>query len=190
MSSSFTFPTYRDEFDPHLTTHMPLSNIMNLFERARSNMLGGPDALRRLQCDHGILTVITGFTNLALIDDDNDDNDIDIDDDSTAAAEQPLLLRLVPGKSAVTIDTGTVVKRRGTLIECSQTASLVDDDNTESTSITSRTNGCDGTRQRRRRIAQGVATLLAIDAVTKRPVSRLPDWVLLKIRGCSSAVVH
>lgn len=145
------FPTYRDEFDPHLTTHMSLSNVLNLMERARSNVLGGPDCLRRLQQDDNILTVITGFRDLALVD-----------------YDKALVSPLIPGRSNIRVETVVVTKRRGTMIDCYHTATL------------------DGKNiSGRHGMAQGVATLLAIDAITKRPVQQLPDWILQKIRESS-----
>jgi hypothetical protein len=147
-SSPDRFPTYRDEWDAHLVSHLPVHTVLKLWERARSNLLGGPDALRRLQCDHGILTVVTGVRNVQLI-------------DYNAAYDAAVAVRPVPGQSVVTVDTATVLKRRGTVIECYHTASLLSHSGKNSV-----------------RMAQGVVTLLAIDAVTKRPVTKLPVWVM------------
>lgn len=145
------FPTYRDEFDPHLTTHMPLTNLLNLFERARSNMLGGPEALRRLQQEANTLLVVTSNQDLALVEEASDST-------STAAApptagQQPLIC---PGQS-VTIETVAVWKRRGTVVDCHQSA------------FSSATGQC---------LGQGVTTILAIDADTKRPVRSMPPWIM------------
>lgn len=96
------FQTYRDEFDPHLKTHMPLRNILNLFERSRSNWLGGPDELCRLQEEDGLLFVVTSMEKLSLV-----------DCETTTW----------PGQD-VTIETAFNVKRRGMVIECRHTAKL------------------------------------------------------------------
>jgi acyl-CoA thioesterase FadM len=50
---------HRDEFDPHRANHLPLRSVLNLCERARSNYIGGPGALRKLQEDQDILVVVT-----------------------------------------------------------------------------------------------------------------------------------
>jgi len=100
--SDDTFQTYRDEFDPHLSTHMPLRNILNLFERSRSNWLGGPDGLRRLQEEDGLLFVVSSMGKLSLV-----------DCQTTTWPGQPL-----------TIETAFFVKRRGMVIECRHTAKL------------------------------------------------------------------
>jgi acyl-CoA thioesterase FadM len=62
-NSNGTFTHYydtlhRDEFDPHDANHLPLRSVLNLCERARSNSIGGPGALRKLLEDHNILVVV------------------------------------------------------------------------------------------------------------------------------------
>lgn len=86
------FLLYRDEFDINLHGRLPLRNAMNPFERARSNGIGGPDALRRLQQEDGLIFVVTSIDEAALIHND------------------AVLCR--PG-SAVTVTTTVQVKRRG-----------------------------------------------------------------------------
>jgi len=154
FSSAWTdvFSTYRDEFDPHLTTHMPLTKLLNMWERARSNMLGGPDALRRLQHDDQTLLVVTSNQDLALMAPSPED------DTATSANHQLPLIR--PGQS-VTVETVAILKRRGTVVECHQSA------------FSSATGAC---------LGQGVTTILAIDADTKRPVRSLPDWLLKRFQ--------
>jgi hypothetical protein len=58
------FRLFRDEFDVHFPTHIPLRNVLNLFERSRSNFLGGPDGLRKLQEEHRLLFVVTKVDDL------------------------------------------------------------------------------------------------------------------------------
>jgi acyl-CoA thioesterase FadM len=52
---------HRDEFDPHNANHLPLRSVLNLCERARSNVIGGPNALRKLQEEDNILVVVTAI---------------------------------------------------------------------------------------------------------------------------------
>lgn len=63
-----SFTAYRDEFDPHLKSHLPLHGVLKHFERIRTNSLGGPTKLRELQEDHGLLFVLTGIKDLHLVD--------------------------------------------------------------------------------------------------------------------------
>jgi hypothetical protein len=44
-----------------ITCHLPLRSVLNLCERARSNHIGGPNALRELQENDNILVVVTGI---------------------------------------------------------------------------------------------------------------------------------
>lgn len=131
------FPVYRDEIDAHWQGHLPLRNVLNLFERSRSNALGGPEALRRLEQDpiHPVIIVVTSITDLTLVD------------------EGTFLL---PGQ-VVAVETAMVVKRKGMVIECYQTL--------RSTSSPSA------------RLAQGKVSLMMLDAKSRRPTTKLPDWV-------------
>jgi acyl-CoA thioesterase FadM len=90
MAGSFLL--YRDEFDINLHGRLPLRNVMNPFERSRSNGLGGPDTLRRLQEEDGLIFVVTSVDEAALIHNDG------------------VLCR--PG-STVTVTTVVQIKRRG-----------------------------------------------------------------------------
>ena len=100
-----TFTVYRDEIDAHWTGHLPLRNVLNLFERSRTNIVGGPDDLRRLQTDHGILIVVASIGDCSLIDENTTIN---------------------PGQS-VSVETSYVVKRKGMIVDCYQTLKSDDD---------------------------------------------------------------
>ena len=128
---------HRDELDAHLPGQLPLRIVLNLFERARSNLLGGPDDLKRLQEDHGIMVVVTKISDCTLID-------------------EGIIVR--PGQ-IVHIDTQGVIKRNGMIIDCFQTL---------------RSN-CG------KRLAQAKITLMMINKTTKRPTSKIPDWVMEKL---------
>lgn len=93
------FPTYRDEFDPHMPFHFPLTSLLRLFERARSNTLGGPDILRQLQKEDNILLVVTENRNLS----------------------SSMQSQLRPGQS-VTVETTVIGRRSGTILDCYQIA--------------------------------------------------------------------
>ena len=94
-----TFTIYRDEIDAHWTGHLPLRNVLNLFERARTNFFGGPDNLRKLQQEDGILAVVTAVTDCSLIDEG---------------------VVCYPGQQ-VDVETVFVAKRKGMILECWQT---------------------------------------------------------------------
>ena len=67
-----SFVAYRDEFDPSMSSHMPLTSVLNHFERPRTNFFGGPKELRRLQEEDGIVVVVSGIKDLCLLEHDND----------------------------------------------------------------------------------------------------------------------
>jgi acyl-CoA thioesterase FadM len=64
---SYTYQTYRDEFDAHLTTHLPLTSAMNHMERSRTNHLGGPDLLRKMQEECNIVWYVISADEVSLV---------------------------------------------------------------------------------------------------------------------------
>eukprot|EP00978_Attheya_sp_CCMP212_P010394 scaffold25190_cov53-Attheya_sp.AAC.2 len=60
------FTIHRDEFDVHMPGAIPLSTALNLFERVRSDALGGPDKLRQMQEDDNIIWVVTSVDDLQI----------------------------------------------------------------------------------------------------------------------------
>lgn len=93
------FRLFRDEFDAHSSTHIPLRNVLTLFERSRSNFLGGPDALRALKEEHGLLFVVTKVNH---------------------CCKFPIDSAVRPGE-LVLVQTTFQVKRKGMIIDCQQT---------------------------------------------------------------------
>jgi acyl-CoA thioesterase FadM len=91
------FRTYRDEFDSHLRGHLPLRNVLNLFERSRTNWLGGPESLRKLQKQEGVVFVVTRIEDCSLLPNNG----------------------CRPGQQ-LTVETSFVPKRRGMMIQCTQ----------------------------------------------------------------------
>ena len=65
---SDSFLAFRDEFDPSMLSHLPLTSVLNHMERPRTNVLGGPKALRQLKDDDDILIVVSGIKDLCLLD--------------------------------------------------------------------------------------------------------------------------
>ena len=57
----------RDELDAHAPRRLPVRTILNYFERSRTNVLGGPNNLRKLQDEDGILAVVTSIRDLSLV---------------------------------------------------------------------------------------------------------------------------
>ena len=96
---STNFTVYRDEVDAHWPNHIPLRSILNFMERCRSASLGGPDALRSLQEDDGIVVVVTGIQSCSLIDEG---------------------VVYYPGQ-VISSDSFLVSKRKGMVLECYQT---------------------------------------------------------------------
>lgn len=104
ITSKDVFPIFRDEFDSHLPrTHLPLFVVLKFMERARSNWIGGPSALHRLQHDDNIVYVVTSFDQLQLVE------------------GSEYMLR--PGDDTVTIQTQVCPRRNGAMVlDCYQTA--------------------------------------------------------------------
>ena len=161
------FQTYRDEFESHLPQCLPLRNALNLMERSRTNGIGGPDALRRLQHGNdetnnsngnsgsgGILFVVTKITACSLV----------------GPPQQPFSANeqripppnCMPG-SVLRVETDFVARNtRGTIIDCYQTVFYPDGH----------------TRQ-----SQGIVTIVALNAATRRPTKRLPTWLSESLLG-------
>jgi acyl-CoA thioesterase FadM len=102
-----TFTVYRDEIDAHWQGHLPLRNVLNLFERSRTLAIGGPDGLKRWKEDskHPVVVVVTNVSGLTLVDEGAD---------------------VKPGQ-AVAVETAISVKRRGMVLECYQTLKTTGD---------------------------------------------------------------
>lgn len=143
LTLSYQFQTFRDEFDTQLQSHMPIRNMMNLFERTRTNWIGGPHKLHQLQHE-GVMLVVTGMRNCSLV------------------ALENHAMQCIPGQS-VTVTTLYVAKRRGMAVECAHTAYLGD-----------------------KRIAQGIVTMVTLNAATMRPTKNLPVWMKKKIHAIKS----
>jgi hypothetical protein len=143
------FVLHRDEFDITLPHRIPLRAVLNPFERSRSMGLGGPDSLRRLKEEDGIITVVTSIDQAALLENDE------------------ALCR--PGK-AVTATSSVKVLRRGMILKWTHTLWTDDDAGVP------------------HRVAQAVVNLMMLDAHTRKPTSKLPDWVREILSGEASSV--
>ena len=108
-----SFPCYPDECDMHLDTqtqqhvyHIPIRSVSNFFERHRTYCLGGPDKLRKLQEEDGILFVVTAMN----------DGEIWLDAIIDDAIRD------------VIVETKFVAKRRGMIVECYHRLWMENDD--------------------------------------------------------------
>jgi len=165
-SCIYSFPTFRDEYDTHLSTHLPLFSLLKLFERCRSNMLGGPNELEKLQNEHGLLFVVTS-----------------VKDGSLVCYEDIMKYNTVvmtPGVE-VFVKTDVVVKRKGMIIDCYHTAFL---------KIQSDEKGKDAAEEEGRGkvengviIGQAIISLMSIDGTSRRPTSKLPQFLLDRLQG-------
>lgn len=164
-----SFPCYPDEFDMHLqqTTsidnqthqqhayHIPIRSVTNFFERHRTTYLGGPDKLRKMQQEDGIIFVVTAC------------------DDATIWLDAIDGANHLLGRDVI-VETKFVVKRRGMVVECYHRLlmdmdmdDIDDDEENENT-----------TRKSRRLLAKATMTMLALNRVTHRPTSKLPPWLM------------
>jgi len=80
-----SFRLFQDEIEMRFlndkqTSFLSLFTVMKLFERSRSNFIGGPDNLKRLKDEEGLLCVVTSVDNGALqgnaLDDYKSDTDL------------------------------------------------------------------------------------------------------------------
>lgn len=90
------FYLHRDEFDSHIPNNLCIRTALNLFERTRSNALGGPDLLQKMQ-ESGLLWVVTSI------------------DDMITNPE----ITCRPGEHLI-CDSIFEMKRKGMIIECKQ----------------------------------------------------------------------
>lgn len=69
------FQVFRDELDylrpgeddSSSVAFLPLRSAMNLFERSRSNFIGGPQVLRKMQDEDNVVWVVTRVDNLSVV---------------------------------------------------------------------------------------------------------------------------
>jgi hypothetical protein len=160
VTTDIWYNVYRDEWDLY-TPHVPLRTALNLFERSRTNFLGGPNLLRQLQVEHDLLFVVTTI------------------DPCTVVAKTPAFTTtatMINGEHApssllptsLLVRTTFVPKRRGRIVEChhSLLAPLPHD------------NGHSDTTDRYQRLVHGVVTMLALQGSTRRPATKkFPDWL-------------
>ena len=158
------FQPYRDEFDPTLPHRMPLRNVLNLFERARTDFLGGPDALRKMESEDNIVWVVTSVDNCELC----NIGEAGWEEDSNGDVS-PSLVQCLPGQS-VTVKTNFVSRRGAKIFDCNQMLLVPAWDETMG-------------EYRNRRLAQATITMMALDAEKRRPTRKIPQWFVDKING-------
>lgn len=129
---------------------LPLRSVLNLFERARSNFLGGPNVLRRLQTENNLLWVVTSIDDLILL---------------YPRDDEPSTLMLYPGQSVV-VKTDAITRRKGMIVEFHQTVGIVEADGNSYPRPGYQT-----------KIATGVVTICAIDSVSGKPTSNIPSYI-------------
>lgn len=150
-----SFSCYPDEFDTHIDTqtqqrayHIPIRSASNFFERHRTIFLGGPDKLRKLQEEDGILFVVTAM------------NDGEVWLDAMDSAN-----RL---GNDVIVETKFVAKRRGMVLECYHRLLMEMDINDDD----------DNAPKPRKLLAKATMTVMALNRDTYRPTSKLPRWLM------------
>lgn len=101
-----TFTIHRDEFDIHMPNAIPIQTALNLFERQRSNGLGGPQMLKQMQEEYNLLWVVTSIDDLVIFPYIGNGN-----------GTRNAMVR--PGMQVV-VRSFVKAKRRGMIIECQQ----------------------------------------------------------------------
>lgn len=169
---------YHDEFDHYNfdqetskhSYYIPIRNAMNFFERSRSDFLGGPDALRKMQVEDDLIWVVTGVENGRLFDHDiaktENIDGISVnqyrpeDEMQKMAKEETTPIEVSPGKEVI-VETSFDVKRRGMILDCHHTLWMEEG-------------------SQRKLLAQATCVIVALKGSTRRPTSKLPQWVLDK----------
>lgn len=103
VSHRYSFHLNRDEFDAHMPGILPIRTALNIFERTRSNALGGPDLLQKMQ-ESGLLWVVTSIDDMFI---------------------EPLLL-CRPGEEVI-CRSSFDMKRNGMIVECKQEICKIND---------------------------------------------------------------
>ena len=200
---------YNDEFDTHhfyvqnqqqrqssLLPYrpyliLPIRNAMNFFERSRTNYLGGPDILRKMQLEEDILWVVTSVDDgkiMVSLDDssfvNNEENGVEMGNTTTEKTFEKYYSYLRPSTD-VFVRTNFIVKRRGMIVECWHELFKDEDDsgNNGSSKDEIRTTGLSRSNVRRSSLAQATVTVMALKGSTRRPTSKLPQWILDQIMG-------
>jgi hypothetical protein len=201
---------YSDEFDTHhfyfqnqhrqqssfapARSILPIRNAMNFFERSRTNYLGGPDILRKMQVDEDILWVVTSVDDGELMLLLNEEDSDFVEDEETRKEEKVVntyLSNSTPSMNAsrreITVRTNFIVKRRGMIVECRHELFMDDDDDDNvrpdsSKSLSNHSNG-----GKRSLLAKATVTIMALKGSTRRPTSKLPNWILNQIMGTPTA---
>jgi acyl-CoA thioesterase FadM len=156
-TENYNYLLYRDEFDPHLTTHMPLRNVLNLFERSRTNYLGGPDMLRAFQVEHQIVFVVTRVDQCCLVFGPLPPPPPPLFEDGQGNKTGGRCIMARPGQTG-TVQTEFLAKRKGMILECHQSLWVED-----------------------RCVAQGIVTIMSLNEATRRPTANFPPWFQAKV---------
>lgn len=171
-----SYMPYHDEFthfyDAKSFKHnyyIPMRNVMNFFERSRTDLLGGPDSLRKMQVEDDLIWVVTSVENGRLLVggehfvSESSVDDISVDDylpesEMKKIVGESKFFYANPGKEVI-VQTAVEVKRRGMIIECHQSLLMADKQN------------------QKKLLAQATVTCVALKGSTRRPTSKLPQWV-------------
>jgi hypothetical protein len=166
-------------------------------ERSRTNYIGGPAALQSLQVEHDVLYVVTSARACSLVSYEGSTHGNCATATIPSSNLQPLDVlppplrapslgkdakqtgptRFVPGQS-VDVETMFKVRKRGMIIDCYHTLAFDrggsgDDDHNRVVAASDP----DKTKGDRLRMAQGLVTIMALNATTRRPTQALPAWL-------------
>lgn len=148
LTKSFTM--HRDEFDVHMPGAIPIQTTLNLFERVRSDALGGPERLRQMQEDDNLLWVVTSI------------DDLQIDTRKS----------IRPGDD-VLVSMYCTVKRKGMIIVIEQEILGKPHSDSQNNKSGIDVNGVEDMVV----LAKGTVTICAIDSIRGRPTSNIPSKV-------------
>jgi hypothetical protein len=154
------FTIHRDEFDVHLLDAIPMRTALNLFERQRSNWLGGPFVLKRMLTEYNLQWVVTSIDDLEIYRYSTTNN---THHTSYEPCKTDVMIK--PGME-VEVRSSMVVKRRGMILEFPQevlsAGPLKEENDCVNESVV---------------LARGVVTICAIDGKKGKPTRNIPQEV-------------
>lgn len=166
------FTVHRDEFDIHMPNALPVRTILNLFERQRSNWLGGPHVLKKMQKEYSLLWVVTSIDNLEIFDaglSSHGRSTADMEFTNKGCNSPALPFIMVQPGMKVLVKSNIQVKRRGMILEFHQEVAFLKNDTEEKV-------GDDNCRNYIT-LAHGLVTICAIDSEKGRPTSNIPPEI-------------
>ncbi len=181
---------HRQSFLSPYRTHsiLPFRNALNFFERSRTNFLGGPDILRKMQLEEDILWVVTSVDDGKLVSMNdsgflnNEEKGVEMGNATKEKTVDTYYSYATPSTDVV-VRTEFIVKRRGMIVECRHELFKDENDSGNIGSSEDEIRARALSRSNGSLLAQATVTVMALKGSTRRPTSKLPQWIIDQITG-------